>query len=524
MLVSWRVGALLRKSSCSDLKCTSKAQLVSSSTKMQHAAPLRQSVYSRSARLPAYRLGRGAVHFRAPRITHTSVTASTTEQPWWDQSRGTPRYQTVFTIEDWTEHRDPFRYFARLRCLPGSQVLRNVLPKLTWIAAVAIAIGAYSTAASALLLPEQLPQLPAVATVCSMAEKYVNYTSFAMSLMLTFHTNQSYARWSEARRSWGCIINRCRDLMRQCLTCFPDTDSSAQRAFARWLLAFSRSLQRRVQAHSGPALERDLAGVLPPAELEMLLSAENRPMKALHVLGELVSSVQLTPMLAAGMSYNLAALHDQAGHQERLLEAPIPESYTRHTQRFLFLWLSALPLALWPQLGWATLPLTALVGVALLSLDEIAVHVEEPFGILALDDINLQLEGNLAEMLADDRAVKFVAKRAVNFTAPSAVAAAAAAMGATPAAAPALVSVPGQGSNVQAVAGVPPLGPPAMITAASNAPAGDRLPAPALSPHTLPIPPAVLPAATQLAASHWRMGDRGHTMVNDISHTPPSHG
>lgn len=30
-----------------------------------------------------------------------------------------------------------------------------------------------------------------------------------------FRTNSSYARWEEARRTWGGVVNRSRDLLRQ---------------------------------------------------------------------------------------------------------------------------------------------------------------------------------------------------------------------------------------------------------------------------------------------------------------------
>lgn len=40
-------------------------------------------------------------------------------------------------------------------------------------------------------------------------------TSFALSLLLVFRTNTSYARWLEARSIWGGITNRCRDIIRQ---------------------------------------------------------------------------------------------------------------------------------------------------------------------------------------------------------------------------------------------------------------------------------------------------------------------
>lgn len=40
-------------------------------------------------------------------------------------------------------------------------------------------------------------------------------TSFALSLLLVFRTNSSYGRFDEARKIWGGILNRARNLGNQ---------------------------------------------------------------------------------------------------------------------------------------------------------------------------------------------------------------------------------------------------------------------------------------------------------------------
>ena len=42
-----------------------------------------------------------------------------------------------------------------------------------------------------------------------------NLTSFALSLLLVFRTNTSYARWWDARVTWGAVLSGSRDLIRQ---------------------------------------------------------------------------------------------------------------------------------------------------------------------------------------------------------------------------------------------------------------------------------------------------------------------
>jgi putative membrane protein len=46
-----------------------------------------------------------------------------------------------------------------------------------------------------------------------------NLTSFALSLLLVFRTNESYSRWLEARKAWSNILVRSRDFARQVCAC-----------------------------------------------------------------------------------------------------------------------------------------------------------------------------------------------------------------------------------------------------------------------------------------------------------------
>lgn len=51
------------------------------------------------------------------------------------------------------------------------------------------------------------------------------------------------------------------------------------------------------------------------------------------------------------------------------------------------LWLGFLPFALWPDCGWAVVPVEVVVAFLLLGIEEIGVQIEEAFGILPLEDI-----------------------------------------------------------------------------------------------------------------------------------------
>ncbi|KIY95166.1 hypothetical protein MNEG_12797 [Monoraphidium neglectum] len=100
------------------------------------------------------------------------------------------------------------------------------------------------------------------------------------------------------------------------------------------------------------------------------------------------------------MDGNLTAFEDILGTCERLLRTPIPLSYTRHTSRFLVIWLALLPFTLFGSLGLATPPLCLMIAFLLLGIEEIGVSIEEPFSILALEAVCDSATNNVRELQA----------------------------------------------------------------------------------------------------------------------------
>jgi predicted membrane chloride channel (bestrophin family) len=106
-----------------------------------------------------------------------------------------------------------------------------------------------------------------------------------------------------------------------------------------------------------------------------------------QVLSELIEAAPISDLQKWQMHDNLTTMHDVLGGCERILRTPIPVAYTRHTSRFVIIWLSVLPYALWSKVGWATVVIAPLIGVLLLGINEIGIDVEEPFSLLPLEAI-----------------------------------------------------------------------------------------------------------------------------------------
>ena len=77
---------------------------------------------------------------------------------------------------------------------------------------------------------------------------------------------------------------------------------------------------------------------------------------------------------------------------ERIFASPVPLVYTRHTARFLSVWLLLLPLGLWASFNdtWnhiGTIPAATITAILLFGIEELAVQLEEPFSILPLEKL-----------------------------------------------------------------------------------------------------------------------------------------
>lgn len=69
------------------------------------------------------------------------------------------------------------------------------------------------------------------------------------------------------------------------------------------------------------------------------------------------------------MDNNLTFFSDMLGGCERILRAPIPVSFTRHTDRFLIVWLTLVPLALYPECGWGVVPVSSGIAAVLCGIE-----------------------------------------------------------------------------------------------------------------------------------------------------------
>eukprot|EP00884_Botryococcus_braunii_P014354 jgi/Botrbrau1/2291/Bobra.101_2s0114.1 len=299
--------------------------------------------------------------------------------------------RTVFTHDDWVAHRSTWRYFRHIKGLFASRIVRALVPPLLVVGLFAIFICCYETLRKdGAYIPSWWPAL-----TLDDNEPF-QMTAFAISLLLVFRTTESYTRWAEARKIWGGILNRSRDLARQTFLLMSAQHDEVRAAMLRWAIACPFSMKAHLRRVND--LAADLQDVLLPEELKALLAAEHRPNFTMSMMSELVYRAGLDPVQMLMIDQNLTFMADSIGSCERILKTPIPLSYTRHTSRFLIVFLVFLPLQLWDSCKWGAVPATLLISFLLLGIDEIGVMIEEPFSILALEAICETAKKNMLEI------------------------------------------------------------------------------------------------------------------------------
>uniref|UniRef100_A0A7S0S469 Uncharacterized protein n=1 Tax=Chlamydomonas leiostraca TaxID=1034604 RepID=A0A7S0S469_9CHLO len=301
--------------------------------------------------------------------------------------------RTMFTFNHWRRHRSGWRYWHHVSTLFESGIVRAIVRPVLLVTLLAAAIAAWNWAYAAKLAAAWLPPPPTIAI------EPIQLTSMALSLLLVFRTNASYARWEEARRKFGAITTTSRDIARQAFSWYPAAEVGAKARLARWLVALSRASMAHLRDEHD--LARELSGVLEPSEMKVLLASSHRPNFCLQVLTRLIWSARLPHELLIRLDENMSKLVEAVSSCERLLNTPVPLSYTRHTARFLMAWLAAMPLTLWPYCGWCMVPLAALISFVLLGIEEIGVYIEEPFSVMPLERLCDRLDAHISAMMRE---------------------------------------------------------------------------------------------------------------------------
>jgi Bestrophin, RFP-TM, chloride channel len=110
--------------------------------------------------------------------------------------------------------------------------------------------------------------------VFKLSDAPVTLTGSIMVVLVTFRTNNAYLRFDEARKMWGLLLNRSRDVVRMAITFFPEDDMHRKATFARWTIATSQAMKCHLRP--GEDLRKDLASVLCDEELDIVMTSGHK--------------------------------------------------------------------------------------------------------------------------------------------------------------------------------------------------------------------------------------------------------
>lgn len=323
--------------------------------------------------------------------------------------------RTIFNKQDWRKHRSGNRYFSELLSMPNSVVLRGLTIQALSVTAFTAILVLYNIFVELKFLPRFFPLLISPPLPFSL-------TSSALGLLLVFRTNAAYSRWKDARIAWAVISAKAFDVMRQSIS-WIDNDLSGQNikgTIVRYISAFSRCLKWQL-GHQGNdrRLIEDLNGILTPNELEQLMNSRHRPQFILFRLSYLLKESRLAPNIQTHIDRSVCDISVSMTTCERIFTTPIPLMYTRHTARFLLLWLLTVPMCLYAefkliQQKWMVPVISFFHAIFLFGIEELGVQIEEPFSILPLANICSDIQRSGEEMLEDAGVSWFPTKSSVS--------------------------------------------------------------------------------------------------------------
>lgn len=226
--------------------------------------------------------------------------------------------------------------------------------------------------------------------------------NLVLNLLLIFRTNAAQERFWEGRKLWGGLVNTVRNLTRKMSIIIEEQeppDRVEKEATMQLVIAFAVAMKQHLRREPPNS---ELAFLMSSSQYHELQHVNHPPLKiALWIEDylqyqykrEYIDVYQLT-----ALNKLLDEMVNILGGCERILRTPVPLVYTITLKLLFVIYFLVLPWEMAHGLAWWTGPLLAILCFILLSIDEIATEIEEPFGSgsndLPLDIICISMQRN----------------------------------------------------------------------------------------------------------------------------------
>jgi putative membrane protein len=218
---------------------------------------------------------------------------------------------------------------------------------------------------------------------------------FVISLLLVFRTNTAYDRWWEGRKIWGSMVNNTRNLASKLssLNLSPEDIDLFRRMITNFVFASKEHLRKGVLFNELDLTDEEISYLSPKKHVPLAMTQ-----LMYKRLNELLRERKITDQTYRVLDTNLNAFMDILGACERIKKTPIPYSYSLFLKKFIFVYVTTLPLAFINSFGYFSVLIASYVFYVLVSMEVLAEEIEDPFGT---DDNDLPTD-QLSEKIQED--------------------------------------------------------------------------------------------------------------------------
>lgn len=215
---------------------------------------------------------------------------------------------------------------------------------------------------------------------------------FVISLLLVFRTNTAYERWWEGRKKWGSLVNDTRNLALK-IDSYVVTDEDRKffkRMIPNFVFATKEHLRNGVIWEEMNFTQEEIVDFQTKTHIPNMISRQ-----MYRRIESLKEKKEITEEEAIILDKNLNALLDSLGGCERIKNTPIPYSYMIFLKKFIFIYVTTIPLAFVTVFGYYSAIIATFIFYVLVSMEVLAEEIEDPFGT---DDNDLPTH-NLCEKI-----------------------------------------------------------------------------------------------------------------------------
>lgn len=228
----------------------------------------------------------------------------------------------------------------------------------------------------------------------------------AISVILSFKLNQSYDRWWEARKIWGCIVNDSRSFVLQLQSFVAKEHQNEIREIAFRHIAWCYSLGQSLR---GLDPTENLENFISGEEITEINKQSNKPLALLQL-----STLQILELKEKGsmpifsqiqMNTTLVNFSNFMGMAERIKNTVFPVTYRIFIHFFIYIFIVTLSIALRDIESYFEIPLLLTISTIFFLLEKSATHMQDPFRNHPTDTpvtaIARTIEINIKELLKE---------------------------------------------------------------------------------------------------------------------------